>query len=442
MIGIDVTKIPDYLRSRRWFGGKAWPIRSVQVLDHALIGRDGHPSGQEAQYVLAVAEVLYELGTPERYLLALARSPSGELVEALDDDEFARGLLRIIREDIAFPTASGSLRGVTVDGAALAQISPQPHVGRISAEQTNTSLVFDEQVILKVIRRLDLGLNPEWELGTFLRKAGFGATPPLLGAVQLEGSVHTTVAVLHRFIQVESDGWTYVLELLRRGQEVLPQIERLGGCVADLHLALASDPEDPLFAPEPLRREDLQRWSSSFIGELGVTMAAAQEQVPELAGRRKALMEKIQRLAHVEPEGSKFRIHGDLHLGQTLRAQGEWLLFDFEGEPARSYEQRREKHTPLKDVAGMLRSLAYADAALELEGSTVHGRLESLRQAFLRGYLGKTQGAQFLPKTKETFEVLLDSLELEKLLYELRYEVGHRPDWVRIPARTLLAETP
>jgi trehalose synthase-fused probable maltokinase len=201
---------------------------------------------------------------------------------------------------------------------------------------------------------------------------------------------------------------------------------------------LASDPDDPAFAPETIGTDDFQRWSSSIIGELGVTIAAAAEKVPELAEQRDALVERISRLAHVEAAGRKIRLHGDLHLGQTLRSNGQWLIFDFEGEPARGYAQRREKHSPLRDVAGMLRSFAYAAATLELEGAPRADRETPIRREFLSGYRTRASPS-LLPTNDETFQLVLDTMELEKLLYELRYELSHRPDWVRIPARSLLS---
>jgi trehalose synthase-fused probable maltokinase len=241
---------------------------------------------------------------------------------------------------------------------------------------------------------------------------------------------------------VDSDGWAWLLSELRKAKEpsplVLTEIHKLGECLGELHTVLSSDPDNPAFAPEPIGTEDFQRWSSSIIGELGVTIAAASEKVPELAGHRDALVERISRLAQVDGAGRKIRLHGDLHLGQTLRSNGKWLVFDFEGEPARAYPQRREKHTPLRDVAGMLRSFAYAAATLELEGAPEADREGPIRREFLSGYRTRASPS-LLPTDDETFEVVLQTMELEKLLYELRYEMSHRPDWVRIPARSLLS---
>jgi maltokinase len=293
-----------------------------------------------------------------------------------------------------------------------------------------------------VIRKIDFGNNPEWEMGQFLRKYGFKHMPELLGGVVLEGAVHSTVAVVHEFVSAESDGWHWMVTNFRASPTpppaVLEEVRKLGERLAEMHAVLATPSDDPIFDPEPLLREDLQRWASSIIGELGVTIAYARERVPELARLHDSVMERINRLAGLEPSGLKTRHHGDLHLGQTLRSQGDWLIFDFEGEPARTYAQRREKHTPLRDVAGMLRSFAYASASVELEGSPEGDRVRPTRQAFLEGYRGATRVKNLLPRDRD-FEVVLQTLELEKVLYELRYELNHRPNWVPIPTRMLLS---
>ena len=337
-----------------------------------------------------------------------------------------RGRLRIA-------TAAGALQGERFDGpySPMERLSRVPAVRRLDAEQSNTSLVFDDRVILKLIRKLEPGLNPELEMGAFLARSGFAGTPRLLGSISVTGAVEATVAVAHAFVRVETDGWSYVLDALRRGEPPLSEVRELGARIGELHAALASDEADARFAPEPIRREDLRRWTETLLGELERTVRVGRSAVPELAGRQQALAARIHRLGGVRPGGVRIRQHGDLHLGQVLRSGGEWLVFDFEGEPARPLAERRQKHSPLKDVAGMLRSFAYAAAAA--------GRREIaglMRESFLQGW--RLRAARLMPPDEEGARVLLESLELEKLLYELRYEVGHRPDWVNIPATDLL----
>lgn len=434
MNAIDSSRLPEFLRSRRWFGGKGTPIKHVHIVEQVAI-RD---------WLITVMEVAYELGLPERYLAAIREDARGRLEAGFEnDDELVLELLSLVREQRTIPSGGGTLRGEIVgDPALLKSLPARPKVRRIQTEQTNTSVIFDDRAILKVIRKIDRGNNPEWEMGQYLRKHGFAHTPPLLGGIVLEGAVHSTVAVLHEFVPVEADGWSWMLGHYRSAptlpQEVLSEVRRLGERLAEMHAVLSTPTDDPTFSPEPILREDLQRWASSIIGEMGVTIAAGRDKVPELSKRHDSLMARVNRLAKLEPSGMKIRHHGDLHLGQTLRSRGDWLIFDFEGEPARTYAQRREKHTPLRDVAGMLRSFAYACAAVELEGAPEGDRIGPTRRAFLEGYRAASRVKDLLPRDGD-FDVVLDTLEIEKLLYELRYEINHRPDWVPIPARTLLS---
>jgi trehalose synthase-fused probable maltokinase len=350
----------------------------------------------------------------------------------------------VIREKREVPSASGRLWGEWLDTpeGRLALPSPVP-VRRLMVEQSNTSVVFAEKVILKVIRKLESGINPEYEVGRFLAtRTSFRATPTLLGALHLEGAAGATLGLAHRFVPDATDGWRYALGHFRRGPGLeagfLGELRELGQRLGELHHALGSRADDPAFAPEPLQLEDLQRWSASIVGELGVTLAEAARQFPELEGRREGLIGHARRLSHVAASGQKLRIHGDLHLGQVLRAEGGWLIFDFEGEPGRSFAQRREKYSPLRDVAGMLRSFDYAEATVQLEGQPAGERVGPARQAFLEGYRAATRGAPFLPQGEESFNAFLDAFELEKMLYEVRYELQNRPDWVRIPVQALL----
>jgi len=434
MLPIDMSLLAGWLPQQRWFGGKGAAIASVRDVDRAQISPG---------LVLATVEVSYREGRPpERYALALKPwTGAPGIVEGLDDDA-ARALLGIVREKRRIATAAGALQGLRFDakGSELDDLGKVPKVRRLSAEQSNTSIVFDDKVIVKLIRRLETGVNPELEMGAFLARRGFTATPPLLGGIAVEGAVNATAAVANRFVRVESDGWTYLLTAFRQGSLPLEEIRDLGAQVGAMHAALASDPGDPAFAPESIIREDLVRWSETLLRELDETVRVARGAVPEIEARRPQLERRIRAFAAAEPGGVRIRQHGDLHLGQVLRSGGHWLIFDFEGEPARTLEDRRAKHTPFKDVAGMLRSLAYAAGAVEVEGGPPQrDRLTRAREEFLRGW--REAAGKLVPADAERADAMLKALELEKLLYEIRYEVGHRPDWVRIPARDLFSET-
>ncbi|MBJ6765616.1 phosphotransferase [Myxococcaceae bacterium JPH2] len=436
MTSLDLTKLPDFLKSQRWFAGKAWPIKSVNVVDHVPLDLGA------CTFTLAVVEVVYELGHPERYLL-LARPAADGIQSALDIDDCVRALFQVLRDGRTMPAGTGRVVGEWIGPADAEFPSPVP-VRRLNVEQSNTSVVLAEQVILKIIRKLEAGVNPEYEVGRFLAtKTSFRATPRMLGALTLEGAAGATLALAHRFVPDAVDGWRYTLDRLRQeralSERFLEEMREMGRCVGELHQAFASaPPDDAAFAPEPVLQEDLQRWSASIVGELGVTLADAGRLHPDLEGRRDRLIEHARQLALIPPSGQKTRTHGDLHLGQVLRSRGEWLLFDFEGEPSRSFTARREKYNPLRDVAGMLRSFDYAEATVSLEGGAPKSRVEPTRAAFLEGYRRATAGAAFLPTSETSFHVMLSAFELEKLLYEVRYELQNRPDWVRIPVQALL----
>jgi maltokinase len=437
---VNLSKLPDYLRAQRWFGGKAWPIKSVSVVDHASVDLPGRA------FLIAIVEVLYELGSPERYQLPVeaAGADSDDVKDALEDTECLRALFQIVREQKTVPSGSGRIVGEWLAFPNILPPLPETiSVRRLNVEQSNTSVVFAERVILKVIRKLEAGINPEYEIGRFLAtKTTFRATPTLIGALQMDGPAGATLSVVHQFVPDAVDGWKYTLDVFKRHgappASFLTEMRDLGSRLGELHAALASDPDDPAFAPEDIHHEDLDRWSASIIGELGVTLADASKQFPELEKRREALVEVGKGLAHTRPGGQKIRVHGDLHLGQTLRSQGQWLIFDFEGEPSRSFAQRREKYSPLKDVAGMLRSFDYAAASVLLDGGQPADRVTPARTAFLEGYRKATRGKPFLPERDEDFMTRLAAFELEKLLYEVRYEMQNRPDWVRIPVQALL----
>jgi maltokinase len=436
---IDLSKLAEYLKAQRWFGRKAFPIKSVRVVDHVRL-----PVPAVAPASLAVLEVAYTGVPAELYLLPAQVGKGGEPQDALSSDEVVDTLVGLIRDERGI-TASATLKGERLPGAerALAALGSGTPVRRLSVEQSNTSLVLGDRAILKVLRKLEPGLNPEYEVGRFLAsRTDFQFAPALLGALHLEGVTQTTVATLHQFASGANDGWRYVVERFRAPGTLegrfKDELRALGRRVAELHRALASDAKDPAFAPEPVQLEDLQRWSAGMVGEISVTLAEATKMFPDLFEKRGPVVKRAQHLAHLTPSGKKIRVHGDLHLGQVLRTKDEWLVFDFEGEPSRSLAQRREKYSPLKDVAGMLRSFSYAGAAVELEGSPRTDRVPKARAAFLDGYLAEIQGSGLLPDKDEDVLGLLHGMELEKLLYEIRYEVNNRPDWAKIPVEALL----
>jgi maltokinase len=434
---VNIEELTGWLKHQRWFGGKGVPISKVEVLERIPL-----QSALDAE--ASIVRVSYVLGAPETYLVLLQRMPDGQLRDALDDPGVARAVLDFARDARRVAVGTNlAVRAETIGRGAevLAALPRKPWVRQLGVEQSNTSVVVADRVLLKILRKLEVGLSPEVEMGRFFATHGFRPTPQLLAALTLEGPSASELALLYDFVPNQGDGWEYLTGVLRRSPEpppeVLDRVEKLGKRVGELHRVLASDDTDPAFAPEPIHQEDLQRWSSSIVGELGVTLALAASRFPHLADRQDALTERAKALASLAPSGQKIRQHGDLHLGQALWTGDDWMVIDFEGEPTRPYAARREKHTPLRDVAGMLRSFAYAAAVAELKPADRKRAEAATKGTFLRGWRAAVQGTGLLPASEADARTMLDVLELEKTLYELRYELQMRPDWAPIPAEAL-----
>ena len=433
---VTLEELTAWLKHQRWFGGKGVPISKVESLERI-------PLQSAAEAEASIVRVSYVLGAPETYLVLLQRMPDGSLRDALEDPGVARAVLDFTRDARQVPLGAGVVRAATIGHGAevLASLSREPSVRALGVEQSNTSVVVGDKVLLKVLRKLEVGLSPEVEMGRFLVTHGFRSTPQLLAALTLEGPSASELALLYAFVPNQGDGWDWLTGVLRESPEpppeVLARLERLGHRVGELHRVLASDETDPAFAPEPIHQEDLQRWSSSIVGELGVTLAKAASRFPDLAERQDALTERAKSLAALSPSGQKIREHGDLHLGQALWTGDDWMVIDFEGEPARPYAARREKHSPLRDVAGMLRSFSYASSVAGLGPAARRRAVSATKGAFLRGWRDAIRGTGLLPASEADARTVLDVLELEKTLYELRYELQMRPDWAHIPAEAL-----
>jgi maltokinase len=436
-MNVTIEELTGWLKQQRWFGGKGVPISKVEVLERV-------PLQAALDAEASIVRVSYVLGAPQTYLVLLQRMPDGQLRDALEDPAVARAMLDFARDARRVPVGTNvAVRAETIGRGAevLASLPREPSVRQLGVEQSNTSVVVGDRVLLKVLRKLEVGLSPEVEMGRFLVLHGFRSTPQLLAALTLEGPSASELSVLYDFVPNQGDGWEYLTGVLRDSPqpppEVLGRLERLGQRVGELHRVLASDETDPAYAPEPIHQEDLQRWSSSIVGELGVTLALAASRFPQLVERQDALTERAKALASLTPSGQKIRQHGDLHLGQALWTGDDWMVIDFEGEPTRPYAARREKHTPLRDVAGMLRSFSYAAAVAGLPPADRKRAVGATKAAFLRGWRAAVQGTGLLPASEADARAMLDVLELEKTLYELRYELQMRPDWAHIPAEAL-----
>ncbi|OGL08998.1 MAG: hypothetical protein A3I17_00770 [Candidatus Rokubacteria bacterium RIFCSPLOWO2_02_FULL_72_37] len=488
-------QLAEALPRQRWFGSKSRRIVAVAVRDAAPLGA-GAPGAW-----LALVDVVFDRGAAEMYVVPVLVRADGEpdaegfgrvdvegavlrVTDALGDAGVCGALLAALAEDRTLRARRGTIRFVRE--AAFPQSAAAGGVAarRLSGEQSNTSIVYGDVLILKVFRRPEPGPNPEHEVTAFLTtRARFPSVPQLAGAVEYDpaGGERVTLAVLHRFTPNRGDGFTWVLEHLGRladfvaarveheplGGERLVQLvrdfsagvlgatRRLGALTGGLHVALASDAADPAFAPEPVTAADVARWTERITGDLGLTLEVLRGRLADLPTpvRRRAealladpagLSARLAGLETLAAEGcARIRVHGDYHLGQTLRTDDGFVILDFEGEPARPLAERRAKHSPLCDVAGMVRSLDYAAATMLGGGEGPRAAGDTWRRlaadAFLDGYLGETARApaRLVPATRPALARALAPFALDRALYEVRYEIDHRPAWVDVPLRGL-----
>jgi maltose alpha-D-glucosyltransferase/alpha-amylase len=521
---IERERLLPFLQRQRWFGGKARKTRSARFIDWGVLRRGSQP------IFLTLIEVEYDDGPRDQYFLPLTvcasadtkgleeRAPhgilatvtgarKGVLFDAWLDDRFALALLDVLGHQEHAKTRRGAVRGSQTSAfAALRGPDDGLRVSRPEREQSNTSIIYGDRLIMKLFRRIEPGINPDFEIGRQLtEKVRFPRVPAVAGALEYErGSQPTTLAMVQQLVESQADGWTHATdeigryydrvgtvtapvvsaprrftelattEIPKRVQEAMgAYIElalKLGRRTGEMHLALAADTTDPAFAPEPFSKDDLKALSSEAVtlaqrafqsldarlqqqsaeqasdaDHSGSRPAIDVEQAQRLVTARDALLDRIRSAPRFEFVCSKIRVHGDYHLGQVLWAEGDFYLLDFEGEPARSLPYRRQKQSPLKDVAGMLRSFNYAAyAGLFGQAAALPGdfaRLEPWAHiwqtwasaAFLRGYFETAGDASFLPADFAQRDALLRLFMLDKALYELNYELNNRPDWVRIP---------
>jgi predicted trehalose synthase len=438
----------EYIAAQRWYGSKGRDVAHAAVLDCAEL----------PGVLIALVEVQFPEGTHELYQLV-----AGEELDGLAEPAVARELIHLLRTGKHQPTTGeGTIEFHAVEG--FAGLGTELTSARlIQSEQSNSSVVFDEELILKVFRRLEAGINPELEMLRFLTERGFRNVAPLGGWYAYIGRpVEATLGLLQEFVPDGQDGWELALdELVEAPERFLGRLRRLGEVTGAMHTVLASDPSDASFAPEEPSLESLGLLTATIDEEIGRVFLDLPQDVDALEpirGRGEDVRERLRQRTHTGAAGRVIRHHGDFHLGQTLwapeppgpdvrpaalpaalPASGDWVILDFEGEPARSLPERRRKRSPLRDVAGMLRSFAYAASAVEIiRGEPAPpGWEERARAEFLEGYL-ETVDPTIIPPGREAFDKLLSVFELEKAVYELRYELNMRPDWVAIPVAGIL----
>lgn len=521
------AELAEWLPRQRWFGAKAKAISSVRVLRWAEVPLEFNGASdldRKPLHGLPAAllhvEVTYSGGDRDVYQVPVALSAGEDAEEiasetVLDRLEAAQGVA-VLHDATASEDVRKALLGLIARNAMLPLHSAETaelDAGRVEAlaagafaaearetsrvstnEQSNTSIVYGNRLILKLFRRLEPGENPDVEMGRFLSTtARFPHIAPLLGTLTMTaaGGEPSTLAMLQGFVPNEGDGWSWFLaqtsvffaavdvaltEVFDAWPEAVrtaarPALEAaalLGQRTAELHLALSVPTEDASFSAEPVTsahlEEDARRIEAQFAAAcdlLQSKLAGLDETschaAMQLLARRHALLERIQAIAAMPTGGQRIRIHGDYHLGQTLRTRedggGDFIFIDFEGEPARSLAERRSKQSPLKDVAGMVRSFAYAAFAGlgEFLRTRNAGSEDSERAAAWAAQWEGAVTAEFLAGYRQTMaanpallpppaqaEVLLRALVLEKALYELVYELNHRPAWLHIPLNGIL----
>ena len=513
--------LPSVLRSRRWYGSKAATLRKVRIDDTIPVGNGSDAIvlllkvdlvGDEETYAMPVAFASGETATQLRHekpgaVLVDVDSPDGGgvLFDALEDPEFCGAWLDGIGRRRRWRGAKGELSGGTTRAFRKLRGEEEHLEPRLlRAEQSNSSVRFGDRLVMKLFRKVAEGINPDLELGRFLtERTALGHIPRVAGFLEYKVPRRDpmTIGILQEWVENEGDAWRWTLDHLKRfysdvlvehtGQPPTradarlleraegppppgPVLESLGGHLemmrtlglrtGELHLALASDAEDPAFAPERMTTLYQRSIYQSMRNLAARVLEPLRSVRPSLDGDVAALADRL--LAHEDRlalhfrallgeriDALRIRCHGDYHLGQVLFTGSDFVILDFEGEPARSLSERRLKRSALRDVAGMLRSFDYAaqGGLLDLTREGVvraedAPRLtpwsdlwrEWMSSAFLRTYLRTVEGSRLVPESRPQLEMLLDVLLLEKAVYELGYELNNRPDWAAIPLRSVL----
>jgi len=494
---LEREALPAYLPKRRWFASKTERLEGVRLAYAAPMPGTGGGvmfaeveaalPGRAERYVLPLG-VAWEDETSGALAqqLALTRVRRGARVGYLTDafalDALTRGMIGGLRDHAVVPLDDGELRFVPTSRMAELTLADDAEIRRLSAEQSNSSLIVGDALVLKLVRRVLAGVHPEAEMTGYLTERGFGNTAPLFGEVvrvDADGTPHT-VGLAQGFVRNQGDGWTYTLDYLARvveeaalvgpamgGQDAEAEAtdifaayevfaRNIGTRLGELHAALSQPTEQPEFRPEPVDDAILSEWAAGAVEQIESAVgmlrdvkewpdAAAAHQAATLLDHAEALSQAAGRLAQQGRGALNVRVHGDFHLGQVLVVQGDAYIIDFEGEPARTMEQRRAKSCPLRDVAGLLRSFDYAAAAAApgrvAASETATERRQAILQQFrerasalfLEAYGAVLAAAEPRWVPPEAEPSLLDLFLLEKAAYEIKYEAANRPTWIGIP---------
>jgi maltose alpha-D-glucosyltransferase/alpha-amylase len=461
--------------------------------------------GGSEQYLLPLAmasgqdAITLEEQRPAALLARITGARKGALHDGLFDDGTCSILLAAIQEGREIALRHGRLRPSRVDESA-APLPPDAvtPISRSAPDQSNTSVFFGRALVMKLFRRIEGGPNPDIELGTYLTRREFAGVPPLIGALEYSRpeTQPAAAAMLQRYVVNQGNGWQAAIDDLGRYFErviawpaptdiwaaaaawtrleteapddirgalptALTTADVLGRRTGELHLQLAANVKDPAFVPQANRSRDLRELAASMrdhaahqLDLLQTSLATLDDPRRQLAeavlAQRPDLLTQFDALECLDDGGRRIRVHGDYHLGQILVAEADLVILDFEGEPARALAERRVRSSPLRDVAGMLRSFSYASlTALDVATRARPEDRERLTPwaavweawvsaAFTRAYLRTTSDSGIVPSDRAAFDRLLRAYMLDKALYELGYELNNRPDWVHIPLQGLL----
>ncbi|MBR9921028.1 MAG: maltose alpha-D-glucosyltransferase [Bacteroidetes bacterium] len=514
--------LPNYLMSLRWFGGKSKKIVSLEILRHPAI-----PVGDKKAFMLQVG-LRYTDGLPESYSLPVMlitepdriihflkketqavacylKTPTEEgiIVDALYDESFRNELFHLIRTNGKIPVPSGMLEFEAGKILQDLDIEKEDIVSEmLKVEQSNTSVIYNNEYFFKIYRKLDTDINPDLELVRFLsEKTDFENSPRYGGGIQLEDhqdKSFTILGLLQNKIPNQGEAWTMFLEILSRYYEkVLSKVDRsvpppdliykehitfedfpdriqkligsvayeravlLAKRTAEMHIALASRKDDPDFVPEPFSQHYQRSIYSGHRKLVSEKLNALESRITKLPPHiaeeasqildiREDILECFSEIYSRKIQTVKTRIHGDYHLAQVLFNGKDYFIIDFEGEPMHTISERRLKKTPFKDVAGMIRSFHYAAYGqlvlnqnyrkedMPLLEVWAEQWFHYISQSFLSAYLETAKGHAFIPEDRESMNLLLRNYTVEKAIYEVGYEMNARPEWLRIPIRGVL----
>ncbi len=491
---LEKNILPAYVRSCRWFAGKARRIIAV-CLDSLLTL--SAPAGTHAPgsvFHLMILKAKYKTGKLEQYLLPLSlvqANPADEinlkgiigsvrmddkdmlLIDAIYDEAFRKALFHHVFHSSKIKQSNGSLFFVKGKAFHDADFTEDISSRVLDADQSNSSLIFGEKYFMKIYRKLFRETNPDVEVVSFLtEKAGYSHIPAFAGTFGWKKaySPPITFGMMQEKVESIKDAWSLAGDYLNEyifgvvegnrqiNQFVLDQVSLLATRTAEMHLGLGCDADDPAFAPEPFTDEYRDWLFAHFESLLKRRLLLAKENMHALDEKGKTLAEYFVQQAEVirrffakikseTVTSLRTRIHGDYHLGQVLYNGSDYIILDFEGEPESSISDRKIKHSPLKDVAGMLRSFHYAvsaklyfsaetkDVADEVIENAAQHWYKMISETYLRQYFDTMGSATLIASDKSEQAFLLQMHLLEKAIYELGYEFNGRPSWVKIPLK-------